>query len=265
MTASRRFFFFPSFCGARSFPSVDAGFNPPVPQPPRFSLRPPWWYPDSHSLPSSLGAPILEALGMPAQAQSWSTVNQLAGVSAGLDLPPPPALLWGSFFADGSLSSSARFWAKQRRRETRGGGPGRGFPPSPAGTRERDTALGAATPYRQGSSSRAQQVPAVLDSEDCPLRPPGRDPLRPDPSSPPAPSEREPTVLGPGGAAERAAASASPLSLPLRQVKRRRPPPLRQVKRVGSPLLAAPWLRRTPGRRPAPAPSLQPAPLGQGA
>ncbi|KAJ8793146.1 hypothetical protein J1605_003823 [Eschrichtius robustus] len=92
----------------------------------------------------------------------------------------------------------------------------------------------------------------------------GRDPLHPDPVSPPAPSEREPAVLGPRGAAERAAASASPRLLPLRQVKRRRPPPLRQVKRVGSPLSATPWLRPTPGRRPAPSPSLQPAPLGLG-
>lgn len=265
MTASRRFFFFPS-CGARSFPSVDAGFNPPVPQPPRFSLRPPWWYPDSHSLPSSLGAPILEALGMPAQAQSWSTVNQLAGVSAGLDLPPHPPC-FGVLFLQ-MVSSRPQLGSGLNRggeKQGVGGLEGGSHPLRREPESGTQPLLGAATPYRQGSSSRAQQVPAVLDSEDCPLRPPGRDPLRPDPSSPPAPSERDPAVLGPGGAAERAAASASPLSLPLRQVKRRRPPPLRQVKRVGSPLLAAPWLRRTPGRRPAPAPSLQPAPLGQGA
>ena len=52
--------------------------------------------------------------------------------------PPTPALVF--LFAHGSLWSSARSWAKQRR-ETRGGGPGRGFPPSSAGTREKDASL----------------------------------------------------------------------------------------------------------------------------
>lgn len=97
-----------------------------------------------------------------------------------------------------------------------------------------------------------------------PLAPSG-DPLHPDPSNPSAPSEREPAVLGPGGAALRAADSASPRSPPAPAgeaapaVSSAAGEPRRQ------PLSAAPWLRPTPGQHPAPAPSLQPAPPGLGA
>lgn len=43
-----------------------------------------------------MGTSILKALRMLARAQSRSRVEQVAGVSASLDLRPPP-LLWGSY------------------------------------------------------------------------------------------------------------------------------------------------------------------------
>lgn len=151
----------------------------------------------------------------------------------------------GFSFADGSLRSSARLWAKQRR-ETRGGGPGRGFPPSRSGTQEADAALAPQRCTVRG----LQAALAVVDNPrllSLTLLPPGRGPLHPDPASPPAPSQREHAVLGPGGAAERAAASASPPSPPAP---------------AGEAALAAPSAAGEPAQQPPPWRAMAPADPG---
>lgn len=159
-----------------------------------------------------MGAPILKPLGMPAQAQSWSRAGQVAGGLCRLSLRPLARPALGFSFADGSLWSLAPLWAKQRR-ETRGGGPGRGFPPFHSGTRERDTAIAPQCCTVMG----LQAALVVADNPRLRGLPPlasSRDPLHPDPFNPSDPSEREPAVLGPGGAALRAADSALPRSPP---------------------------------------------------
>lgn len=210
-----------------------------------------------------MGISILKALRMLARAQSRSRVEQVAGVSASLDLRPPP-LLWGSYLQ--MVPSSLQLCpGLNREGEKQGVGGLEGGSHLLRREPERRTHPCAPPPPRHGFPSRPRRCWRSSTPRTAPLVPRAVTPFTLTPQVPPVPSKQEPAVLGPGGAAERAAASASLLSLPLRQVKRRPPPPLRQVKRVGSPLSAARWLRRTPGRRPAPAPSLQPAPLGLGA
>lgn len=153
------------------------------------------------------------------------------------------------------VPSGTQLFSGLNRRETRGGGPGRGFPPSQSGTREGDAAVAP-------ECCPVMSLQAALSSADNPrldgLSPPAPSRVRihPDPANSPAPSKWEPAVLGPGGAALRAAASALPWSPPAPAGEAapaapsaagepgRQSPPRRAM------AAADPW--RAPGARPLP-------------
>lgn len=129
-----------------------------------------------------MGTSILKALRMLARAQSRFRVEQVAGVSTGLDLHPPP-LLWCSYLS--MVPSGLQLGPGLNRGEKQGVGGLEGGSHLLRREPERRT-----QPLRTSSAASWVSKPpswvlAVLNSEDCPPRPPGCDPLHPDPAGTP--------------------------------------------------------------------------------